>query len=238
MSDDVDWDKYVLRNPHDDDPTDRLAVAAGDLIAEAVALKTLGGSVVHSDDIGSYAVELAINGWAIFPLKAGSRSKTPASVHGVLDATSDLVQVIAWWSGPYRGRNIGGRVPKSLFVLDIDPRKEGCERGLLELQEENGWLPDTLTMLSGRGDGGRHYYFKHPGGELSQARLPDGCDIKTSAGYCVLPPSIHPDSGQPYSWLDERAPVSAPGWLVDLLRPRSAVSAGVGGVLSSRCPVG
>jgi len=38
------------------------------------------------------------------------------------------------------------------------------------------------TSLSGRGDGGRHVDLRHPGGRLSDTRLGDGLDLKTSPG--------------------------------------------------------
>ena len=193
MADVDDWGK-PLRNPFDASPT-------ADLLAAA-------------------ATELAALGWAVHPL----RGKLPATPHGGLDATSDAKTVADWWGrGRYHGCNIGARVPSSLFVLDIDPRKRGCEEALLSLEVENGRLPDTLTSLSGRGDGGRHYYYRHPGGNLTARNLPEGVDVKTSSGYVVMSPSIHPVSLKPYTWLDIRAPVGAPAWLVKLLKAPAPV---------------
>lgn len=184
------------------------------LLDDAAALRMLpGAEVIAAADIGTYAVELATAGWAVFPL----RGKIPAirGGRGVLDATTDLDQVIAWWSGEHRGANIGARVPEQLFVVDIDPRNGGTD-ALAQLTAAHGPLPATRTTLSGRGDGGRHLYFRHPGGRLSSTRLGAGIDIKTSAGYCVMPPSIHPASGQPYRWVDG-AFAAPPAWLVDLV---------------------
>jgi hypothetical protein len=46
-----------------------------------------------------------------------------------------------------------------------------------------------------------------------------GLDVKTHTGYTVLPPSIHPDTGNPYRWDDVTAPIcSPPPWLTHLLR--------------------
>ena len=134
----------------------------------------------------------------------------------MLDATTHPA-IIAYWWNTYRGTNIGVRVPQNMFVLDIDPRHGGLE-SLVRLQTANGVLPATLMTFSGRGDGGHHYFYRRPLGRLSDARLGPGIDIKTSAGYVVIPPSIHPDSGRPYVRID-RPVVAPPDWLIELITP-------------------
>jgi hypothetical protein len=167
------------------------------------------------DDLAGHALLYARNGWEVLPLR-GKLPLIPGAHptgdplrgrckgtcgrhgHGVLDATSDLATVDAWWSR-WPNANIGIRVPEHCFVLDVDPRHGGDAR-LRELEAANGLLPATMTAYSGRGDGGRHIWFTHPGGHLSAARLPRGLDLKTHAGYVVAPPSIHPDTGGRYRW--------------------------------------
>ena len=165
--------------------------------------------------IGATAVEYARHHWPVFPL----RGKIPAipGGRGVLDATTDIDTVIDWWSGRYRGANIGGRVPESMIVLDIDPR-HGGDLSIAVLEQFHAPLPETLTTISGRGDGGEHLFYRRPPGKLSAKRLGSGIDLKTSSGYVVLAPSIHPDTGNPYRRIDR--PVAAPPeWLMKLLRP-------------------
>jgi hypothetical protein len=112
---------------------------------------------------------------------------------------------------------IGGVIPRSCIVLDLDPRHDGS---LAELEHMAGAMPRTLITVSGRLDGGRHFWFRRPLGEISSTRLPAGWDLKQS-GYVILPPSVHPISGQPYQW--ERHPVAAlPRDLWQLLRPSPA----------------
>jgi hypothetical protein len=105
-------------------------------------------------------------------------------------------------------------VPASLLVLDVDPRHDGLGR-LADLEREHGPLPPTRVSVSGRGDGGQHLWFLHPGGRLSAARLGPGVDLKTHAGYVLLPPSRHPTTGQPYRWAEPTLePTALPaGWL-------------------------
>jgi len=158
------------------------------------------------------ALALAAAGWQLLPL----RGKIPATLHGVKDATADPAQIAQWWAGGAR-HNIGARVPGHLVVLDLDPRNGGTLDALA--QANGGPLPDTLTVYSGRGDGGQHRYYRHPGGKLTQRNLPAGCDVKTNTGYCVLPPSLHPDTGRPYVWNEVLTPAPFPAGLLSLVRP-------------------
>lgn len=207
-----------------------------------------GLDAMPSISVVDAAVRYARNGWAVFPLR---RDKTPFAscprcaryqdgkritlhpsgqcvhglnrvCHGLLAAVADVDMVTAWWRGPYRGANIGARVPTGLFVLDVDPRAGG-DQHLAELEQTHGPLPPSPTVLSGRGDGGRHHYLQHPGGKVSQTRLPKGVEIKTSSGYVLLPPSTHPATGKPYMWVQPvPQPPPAPAWLLDLLLPAAA----------------
>ena len=157
------------------------------------------------------ALDLARRGWAIIPLNG----KVPATAHGVKDATTDPAQIRRWW--PTRAnRNIGARVPSTLVVLDFDPQNGGSVDALEEAAGVT--LPRTLTVHSGRGTGGQHRYYLRPPGALSSTRLPAGIDVKTDRGYCVVPPSLHPLTSQPYRW-ESTAPVALPESLIALLSP-------------------
>lgn len=192
-----------------------------------------------------HALGLAGNGWAVLPLgpnKLPRIGKDPRcraencgggcgrEGHGVKDATTDAATVTRWWHD-YPGALIGARVPAAFFVLDIDPRHNGQEN-LTALESEHGVLPETLTVYSGRGDGGRHLYFLRPAGKLTEVGIQRelrrlgqlaegdqeaGIDLK-AAGYCVMPPSPHPLTGDPYVW-DHRPPAEPPAWLRALLAP-------------------
>jgi hypothetical protein len=198
----------------------------------ALIMAELDAHIVNADDIGVHAIELAYRGWSIFPLRGKyppgscSQCKDPVTkqqlhlgqpcphgldqvCHGVLSASRQFAVIDHWWSGPYAGHNIAGRVPDGLFALDIDPREPDGTAFLAEHPP----LPDTLTVISGRGDGGRHMYYRRPYGKLRKL-IVKGLDIKTNTGYCVMPPSIHPTSNEPYRW-EIRDVVAAPRWLID-----------------------
>ena len=152
----------------------------------------------------------------MFPL----RGKMPAiskrdGGSGVLDATTELGAVISWWAGPYAGCNIGLRVPSTMMVIDIDPRHGGLDTWDA-LQRQRGKISHSLTTISGRMDGGRHLFMRRPPKRLSAAKLGPGIDLKISSGYVVAPPSIHPDTDNPYVRVDGPI-IEPPRWLVDLL---------------------
>lgn len=157
-----------------------------------------------------YALELAACGWEVLPLNG----KVPRTLHGVNDATVDHEQIQGWWSR-WPTANIGAQVPHALIVFDIDPRSGGLD-GWQRLTENHD-VPETLTVVSGREDGGTHRYFVRPPGQITSAKVPRGIDLKRS-GYMVMPPSLHPVTGRPYIWHDVLA-APLPMWLREVLRP-------------------
>lgn len=183
------------------------------------------------------AFDLAHQGTAVFPLWArGKNPRIPNAHpegdplrgichgecgrhgHGLYDATTDLSTIAHWWRCLYPGANIGAPVPAGQFVLDIDPQHGGHESlALLILDPDNGPLTATFTTISGRGTGGAHLFYKRPPGKLSAKRLGPGLDIKDAlVGYTVRPPSMHPDSGKSYAYID-RPVVDPSDWLVELI---------------------
>lgn len=166
------------------------------------------------------ALALAAQGWAVFPCwPDGPKAKAPMTAHGFQDATRDPDTITAWWSRVPRAL-IGAALPESLIVLDLDPRHGGT---LDVLEAVTGPLPATLTVWSGRGDGGCHLYFRRPHGNLTQTRLPDGVDLRIGGRhYLIMPTSPHPATGDPYVW--ETRPVEAlPARAAEVLRKREPV---------------
>jgi hypothetical protein len=158
---------------------------------------------------------------AVLPL----RGKAPVTRHGVHDATTDPARIRGLLSR--RGiTGIGIPIPPWAVVLDIDPRSGG-HLTLARLVAEHGPLPAILAAVTGRGDGGRHLWWVRPQGRLTGRHLP-GIDVLGSGRYVVAPPSVHPDTGNRYSWAMPVAPVAElPAWLAELLvepeRPVQAV---------------
>lgn len=145
------------------------------------------------------ALALAAAGWPVFAL----HGKIPYSnctachrkrvckcghilCHGFVAATTEPDRIRAMWTAK-PDSNIGLRPVPGVFVVDIDPRNEGALPP---------GLPETLSVVSGRGDGGRHLYFRG----VRPDKIGPGIDIKDWGGYVLAPPSIHPDTGKPYTW--------------------------------------
>jgi hypothetical protein len=181
------------------------------------------------------ALELAMNGWKVLPChEGGPRAKAPRTEHGHLHASTDPKVIESWWSGWPRAL-IGAVVPDTLLVIDVDPRNGGS---FAALQDVLGVLPPTLCVMSGRNDGGLHAYYLRPANvALVSTNLPTGVDLKL-AGYCIMPPSVHPVSGQRYRWV-LRPPVALPEAAITRLRaparpPRRAAAAVSPGGLGRR----
>jgi hypothetical protein len=168
-------------------------------------------------DLADAACELAASGWPVFP----AHGKVPLSEHGHLDGTTDLEQVARWWRR-WPNANVAARVPDSVVVVDVDPRADG-HLTLGALEAAHGCLPATLTVKTGGHPGGRHYYFLRPAGALCNGanKLGPGVDVKLAGkGYVIVPPSVHPETGRLYEWVDVETPVARmPPWLTSLLRP-------------------
>lgn len=118
--------------------------------------------------------------------------------------------------------------PSRAVVLDVDPRNGG-EGSLATLLAHRGALPATRTVLSGRGDGGRHHYFRIPDDVTvrnSSRVFGPGIDVLSKGRFVVAPPSMHPVGGR-YQ-LDPAAPSALADLPADLLepltRPRHEVS--------------
>ena len=118
--------------------------------------------------------------------------------NGLNDGTTNEEIIDSWWTKNPRA-NIGIRTgtESGIIVLDIDPRHEG-NVSLAQLEQKHGNLPVTGEVLTG--GGGRHLFFKHPGGTAgSKAGLAPGLDVRGDGGYVVAPPSNH-ISGRCYQW--------------------------------------
>jgi hypothetical protein len=141
--------------------------------------------------LGLAALELSVEtGLAIFPIAPRSKQPplTPNGFHG---ASSSAEQIAEWWT-LHTTANIGA-VPGSIdcVVIDSDgPQGEALAQSLGVL--------DTPTLES-RTSRGAHRWFRLPRGVVVGNIARPELDVRSSAGYVVVPPSIHP-TGASYEW--------------------------------------
>ena len=90
-------------------------------------------------------------------------------------------------------------------------------KSMADLVAQYGRLPETYVVQTG--SGGWHYYFAMPDFEVrnSQSKIAKGIDVRGTGGQVVAAPS-RTDKGS-YAVKFDRPVVSAPEWLLDLVRP-------------------
>lgn len=200
------------------------------MIAREARGEVSGGVTAGAGDRLTAALDYALRGWAVFPLRGmlpwiakrdGGR--------GCHDATLDERLVRDWWRRwPTVNIGIATGAVSNLFVLDIDPEKGG-DRSLRLLVEAHGPLPMTATVRTG--SGGSHFYFQHVDGlRCTVSQIGPGIDTRGDGGYVVAPPSIHPNTRRRYEW-DESDVVGLalpPPWLVEAAWPRGDEIVGAG----------
>lgn len=169
------------------------------------------------------ALYYAALGWSVIPV--APRSKTPLVPWQDFQRHSPTPETIETWYARWPKANVGivtGAV-SSLIVVDVDP-KHGGEESLDALQASHGPLPLTPEVRTG--GGGRHLYFRHPGGSVrNRVGFALGLDLRGDGGVIVAPPSVHPSSHL-YQWVGAFPKLSdfaaSPRWLLSLLRSPDA----------------
>jgi hypothetical protein len=164
----------------------------------------------------------ARRGWRLFPVEA--RGKLPLLKGWPEAATEDVAQ-LAMWAHQHRGCNWGlatGTV-SGLVVIDVDGM-EG-RASLASLEGQGLALPETLTVATGRAEGGEHRYYRPPSGvEIrndQSCKIGPHIDVRGTGGFVVCPPSIHA-SGKQYRFLDASVTVATlPAWIVERLTVRA-----------------
>jgi hypothetical protein len=175
---------------------------------------------------------LAERGWRLLPCAA--RAKTPLLENWSALASSDP-DVIRGWAQKHLDCNWGvatGMV-SGLVVIDVDG-EEG-RASLAGLEKQNRVLPATLTVETGRPDGGEHLYYRLPP-EVDvrndqSGKIGPHIDIRGTGGYVVCPPSVHA-TGKHYRFVNLDAQIAElPGWVLERLavRQRQGLQAVDGG---------
>ena len=171
----------------------------------------------------STALDLATRGVLVLPL-LGKLPDTDLVPHAVSDATDDVRTIVAWFRRrPVAnvGVAIGVGALTGVRVLDTDPR-HGGDVNVAALVAAHGPLPETLTVETGRRDGGTHRYYLCPPGEYRTTICGEdgGVDFLGRGKYVVGPTSLHPDTGHAYRVVSppDVGIADAPAWLVRFAR--------------------
>lgn len=151
------------------------------------------------------ALDLAELGYEVFPLyPKEKRPCAPLVPHGVSHATDDPGRIREWWE-KQPDCNIGLRC-RNLLVLDLDnkpPEKNGSQDMENIVREVGRLEPETVSRT---GTGGFHLLFRRPIEDVKGSNgilwhgIPTAIDVQVGNQYIVAPPSIHPDTGEPYRW--------------------------------------
>lgn len=152
-------------------------------------------------------------GWPVLPLRP--RLKTPATQHGLLDASTNPAVVGAWWT-KWPDANIGLRTGVAFDVLDVDgPAGRASLAKIAPGYQHRGPVASTGK--------GWHALFSVTGARNAANKLP-GLDFRGVNGYIVASPSRHPN-GHQYQWARDGVLDEAPDWLMAILTPKKETAA-------------
>lgn len=166
------------------------------------------------------ALEYRARGWSVFPV--GKDKKPLIAWKKYQDELATVEQIEAWFKQwPTMNLGVATGALSGLVVLDLDIKHGWNSKKLREL----GYgLPPTATAHTG--NGGEHFFFKHPGVDVpnSEGQLfGEGVDIRGKGGFIVLAPSVTAykdkngkDSGGTYEWIlpPEDGIADMPEWLL------------------------
>ena len=139
-------------------------------------------------------------GWCVFPCSPDT--KKPLTPHGCKDAKNNPGAIKAWWTRhPDASIAVATGKASNLIMIDEDldevEGKDGPHNMML-WERENGDLPDTVVVITGRG--GRHRYYKYDKDDIkNRTGIIKDVDVRGEGGYAILPPSRHPN-GTIYEW--------------------------------------
>ena len=154
----------------------------------------------------THAKTLIEHGYAAVPIMPGSKIPgyqcagmwvlLPGWQRRYLDGRKpQLIELAAWGSGDTGIGVVGGRASHGLIGIDIDTDDHPIKNAIIKV------LPPTPVSKSGQK--GETRFFYGPDITTSQSWNVNGkrvCDLIGPGRQTVLPPTIHPDTKQPYRW--------------------------------------
>lgn len=167
------------------------------------------------------------NHWPIFPV-VGKAPHGALAPTGFKNATTDDATITSWFANGSPPTGIAFEpATAGLLVVDVDRHHDGHDgfESLAQLEQRLGVLPLTATVITP--GGGEHRYLRMPKDVVVASRNQafgdafPGVDVKSSGGYVVLPPSLHPEGGI-YVWDAAGAEIAGvpSAWLSALLEAK------------------
>jgi hypothetical protein len=154
---------------------------------------------------GSAAMAYVKAGWSPFALPPYKKAKPPPDVTGEFGVDWTVEQIAEAIRRRPAASNIGLRLPAGVVGIDVDAYwpKIGGET-FAQLEERLGPLPPSVRLTARLDD---------PVSGIMFYRVPEGLSFHRDPGphiellhrhwrYATGAPSIHPDLGTPYRWLD------------------------------------
>lgn len=143
-------------------------------------------------------------GWpSVLPMPPGAKTPPPKGYTGEGGIVPDDATYVTWKVENARG-NIALRLPADIVGIDVDAYKpEGATSWAL-LNANLSPLPPTVRSTS-RADGvsGIRLFRVPPGARFKSNPLPGIEMIQHHHRYVMVGPSVHPDTGTVYVWLDD-----------------------------------
>jgi hypothetical protein len=164
-------------------------------------------------------------GWSCVPLAPG-RKHPPAGftlapyLAGVRRFSEGEARAY-WTKHPDHGVAIIMGAPSGLIGVDLDPRNGAG------LQAEARACPTGLVQQTG--GGGLHLFCRYRPDVPKARGLKPGVDIQAQGSYVVAAPSIHPETGDAYHWLQDGEPGDVPAWVLAAQRAAGGGDAGEAG---------
>jgi Bifunctional DNA primase/polymerase, N-terminal len=153
---------------------------------------------------------------------------------GLLDATTDTAKIRDWFTRAPNA-NYGVITNGPLFVLDVDPKRDGDE-SLAALERAHGPLPHTWRTITG--SGGEHILFNAEGLYLRRfAYNPQAANLNQPLGIGIDAPNYIVGAGsrhilgRRYEWSVDHHPSETeierpPRWLIEQLATDAAGNPG------------
>lgn len=182
--------------------------------------------------------------WSLIAVRRDKRPLGAWKKHQDEHVTSEEFEE---WFSQQPNMNIGlvtGAI-SGIVVLDLDI-KHGWDSK--RLREEGYNLP--LTATSRTGNGGEHFFFKHPGEKIANSEgqlFGGGIDIRGDGGFVVLAPSVTmykdkdgKDVGGKYEWIvpPEDGIADMPDWLLEKIHGGKTHKEGWRDLINKDCPEG